>query len=49
MQKARLVSFNHEGHEGPEEGMPIYSYCLCALRDLRGEITIERKRLDLTR
>ena len=46
MQKARLVSFNHEGHEGPEEGVPIYSYCLC---DLRGEITIGRKRLELSR
>ena len=48
-RKPKLVSFNHEGHEAPEEGMSIYSACLCDLRDLRGEITIGRKRLELSR
>ena len=46
-RKSKLVSFNHEGHEGPEEGVSIYSSYICELRDLRGEIITGRKLLEL--
>ena len=46
MPKAQVSPFNHEG---PEEGVSIYSSCICDLRDLRGEIIIGRKLLELPR